>query len=1063
MKLQFKVQPYQTVAVEAVLDVFGAVHRQPFVDGIKYKVDPGKVEPVAPIDSTPAGMIAELAPEAPAPKSLGPGLRNADLALNPAQLLENIHVVQRRTPGLALSPDLVSSPAADLNLDVEMETGTGKTYVYIKTIMELHQRFGWSKYVVVVPSVAIREGVKKSFEITADHFLAEYKRRVRAFVYNSEHLEEVETFSSDDGIQVMIINAQNFNRDAKKADQEGADRKSKSSGLKMFKELDGFKSRRPIDVIAANRPILIIDEPQRLGSDPKKPSETLKALRRFNALFALRYSATHKIPHNKVHRLDALDAYKNKLVKKIAAKGISVRGLQGTSAYLYVDGVELGVGADFPKARLELEWQPKSGSSPVRKTFKVHKGSRLHDLSGELEAYKGLVVDEVDAIANTVTFIDGQSLTAGDMVNDSTEEQKRRIQIREVIRAHLDKERQLFPLGIKVLSLFFIDEVAKYRDYSRADQMGDYARMFEEEYLALCDARLSELDLHDAGNRYRTYLERDAVSAIHNGYFSKDKAGKWVDSDAGDTSDEKGKGLSKDAEAYDAILRDKEKLLDQSFPLRFIFSHSALREGWDNPNVFTLGFLKKATAGDSRRQEVGRGLRIAVDQNGDRTDNPVTVHQINVLTVVTEESYVDFVAGFQKETLALLSARPRTATADFFTGAVVIDSPAGVVHKITVEESKQLIRWLQKHDFLDLDDHLSESWINRSGQDVIPALPDSLVPYTHQVIELVDSLNVEAAPIEDARKPKIHRNNANFTKQGFLDLWDRINRRATYEVHFESGELISNSISALDRALNVTKLRYEVIDGIQEDVIEADDLAAGSSFRVTKREVAYSELSAQSSVKYDLLGEVAQKTDLTRRTCAAILSGVTPATFEMFRQNPEQFITETARIINEQKARAITAEHVEYHLSEDRYDSAIIFPEMIDAADLTKAVHTPHRNVYEYVLDDSGIERDFGAALDISEEVVVYTKLPRGFRIPTPISDYIPDWAIAFREGSVKHIYFVAETKGDLSSLELRGSEQKKIDYAKKLFAKLNEAAGNPGVKYDVVTNYDKLLEIVGA
>ncbi|NIJ05509.1 DEAD/DEAH box helicase family protein [Frigoribacterium faeni] len=1062
MKLHFKVQAYQTAAVDAVVDVFGALHRQPFVDGIKYKIDPGKSIWDPRAEGRTAGMLAALTPEVVRAEPRGPGLRNADLALSATQLLENLRIVQRRTPGLSPSSELVRSPAADLNLDVDMETGTGKTYVYIKTIMELHRKFGWSKYVIVVPSVAIREGVKKSFEITAEHFLNEYNRRVRAFVYDSDHIEDIETFSSDDGIQVMIINAQNFNRDAKKS-AEDVESKGKSSGLRMFRELDGFKSRRPIDVIAANRPILIIDEPQRLGSDPKKPSETLKALRQFNALFALRYSATHKIRHNTVHRLDALDAYNNKLVKKIAAKGISVKGLSGTSAYLYLDGIELGIGADFPKARLELEWQPKGGGTPARKTFKVRKGSRLYDLSGELEAYKGLVVDEVDAVDGKVTFIDGQSLLAGDVVNDSTEEQKRRIQIREVVRAHLDKERQLFPLGIKVLSLFFIDEVVKYRDYLRPDQMGDYARMFEEEYVTLRDSRLEELDLDKASERYRSFLERDAVGDIHNGYFSKDKTGKWVNSDAGEASDEKGKGLSKDAEAYDAILRDKEKLLDQDFPLRFIFSHSALREGWDSPNVFTLGFLKKATAGDSRRQEVGRGLRLAVDHDGDRTDNPDTVHQINVLTVVTEESYVEFVAGFQKETLALLSARPRTASVDFFTGAIVAAAPTGADHKITAEESKQLLRWLQKHEFVDLDDHLAETWLNRSGQEAIPSLPEALVPYTHQVIELIDSLNVQATPVDDARKPKIQRNNANFKKQAFLDLWDRINRRVTYEVHFDSKELIDNSISALDLSLHVTRLRYEVIDGVQQDMIEADALAAGGSFKVTRRQIAEFELTARSSVTYDLLGEVAEKTDLTRRTCAAVLAGVKPNTFEMFRQNPEQFINEAARIINEQKAQAITAEHVEYHLSDDRYNSSIIFPETLDATNFEKAVPTPNRNVYEYLIDDSGIERAFGAALDISEDVIVYTKLPRGFRIPTPISDYIPDWAIAFREGSIKHVFFVAETKGDLSTLELRTSEQKKIDYARKLFAKLNEVAGTPDVKYDVVTNYDQLIDIVGA
>lgn len=1051
MKLQFKIQEYQTTAVDAVVDCFRAVHRQPFADGIKYKIDPGRT-----LGRKAHTELGHGVDEAAAQS----GLRNTDLALSPAQLLENIHAVQRRTGGLALSSGLVLSPAANLNLDIEMETGTGKTYVYIKTIMELHRQFGWSKYVIVVPSVAIREGVKKSFEITADHFLVEYKRQARAFVYDSDHMEEVETFSSDDGIQVMIINAQNFNRDAKKAGDD-VDSKGKSAGLKMFKTLDGFKSRRPIDVIAANQPILIIDEPQRLGSNPNKPSETLKALGRFNALFALRYSATHKIEHNKVHRLDALDAYNKRLVKKIAARGISVKGLAGSSAYLYIDGIELGKGADFPKARLELEIQTKSGPI-VRKTIKVQKGSRLHDLSGGIEAYKDLVIDDVDANNDIVTLLDGQTLTVGQVTNDVTDEQKRRLQVREVIRAHLDKERQLFGLGIKVLSLFFIDEVGKYRDYAQPDRLGDYARVFEEEYEVLKAERLSELDLDEAGERYRSFLERDAVRDIHNGYFSVDKkSGRWVDSDTSDASDE-AKGVSRDAEAYDAILRDKEKLLDLDFPLRFIFSHSALREGWDNPNVFTLGFLKKATAGDSRRQEVGRGLRLSVDQNGDRTDNPVTVHDINVLTVVTEESYVDFVAGFQRETLSLLSARPRKATPEVFVGAALLDAAAGTEHKITLDEAKQLQHWLIKHDFVDYDQQLTDKWIGRKDLPEIPTLPPALQPYFYQVAELIDSLHVQAPKVDDGRKSKVvPMNTANFSKQEFQDLWNRINRRAVYQVEFDSQELIDNCIRVLDTSLQVIRMQYVVVEGIQRDVIEADQLESGESFKVARTKVEESSLSASSTVLYDLLGEIAEKTKLTRRTCATILSSITPATFAKFRQNPEQFIAEASRLINEQKAAAVV-KHIEYDLLDDRYDSSI-FTKDLTARDLSRAVHTPNRNVYEYVIDDSEVERAFGAALDVSEEVVVYTKLPRGFKIPTPLDDYNPDWAIAFMQGSVKHVYFVAETKGSLSSLELRGTEKAKIDCARKLFEKLNDAADTPGVKYDVVTSYDQLLQLVGA
>lgn len=1052
MKLQFKVQGYQTAAVDAVVDCFRAVHRQPFADNITYKIDPGHMGARGNQPELDHGLSAAAAET---------GYGNSSLLLNPEQILENVQAVQRRTAGLPLSRELVQSPAAGLNLDVEMETGTGKTYVYIKTIMELHRQFGWSKFVVVVPSIAIREGVKKSFEITADHFLAGYKTKARAFVYDSAHLEDVETFSSDAGIQVMIINAQNFNRDAKRADQDAAET-GKSPGLKMFKTLDAFKSRRPIDVIAANRPILIIDEPQRLGKNRARPSETLKALGRFNALFALRYSATHAIEHNKVHRLDALDAYNKKLVKKIAARGISVKGLAGSSAYLYVDGLELGRGADFPKARIEIQHQPKNGNIKL-KTVKVKKGDRLHDLSGGIEAYKGLVIDDIDAIADTVTLMDGQVLHGGQVTNDITDEQKRRLQIREVIRAHLDKERQLFGQGIKALSLFFIDDVHKYRDYNQPDRRGEYARVFEEEYEVLRAERLSELDLDEQAAAYRSFLERDPVRDIHNGYFSIDKkTGRWIDSDESDASDEKGKGLSKDAEAYDAILRDKEKLLDRDYPLRFIFSHSALREGWDNPNVFTLGFLKKATAGDSRRQEVGRGLRLAVDYNGERADNPVTVHDINVLTVVTEESYVDFVAGFQKETLSLLNARPRKVTPEFFAGAVLFDTLTGIEHQVTTDEANQLQHWLIKHDFIDYEQRLTEKWHGRGDLLEIPAMPPALQPYFYQVTELIDSLHVQAPKVDDGRKAKVvPMNRANFNKKEFQDLWARINHRVVYQVAFDSQELISNCTRVLDTSLEVARLQYIVTEGIQRDAIEVEELESGESFKVTRTKSSESTLSASSTVPYDLIGEIAERTTLTRRTIATILHGIRPDTFAKFKQNPEQFITEAARLIREQAA-ATMVEHIEYDILNDRYDASI-FTENQTAQDLSQAVHTPNKNVYEYVLDDSKVERDFGAALDTSDEVSVFTKLPRGLKIPTPLADYNPDWAIAFQEGSVKHIYFVAETKFSLSSLELRGAEKAKIDCANKLFEKLDQLAGSPGIRYHGVTSYDHLMQLVGA
>ncbi len=414
-------------------------------------------------------------------------------------LLSNVQQVQSQDPLLERSASLASSAAAKgaPNLDVEMETGTGKTYVYIKTMMELNRRYGWSKFIVVVPSIAIREGVMKSFEVTADHFQQEYGTKPRAFVYSSSRLHEVESFSSSPGVQVMIINIQAFNATGKDA-------------RRIYEELDDFQSRKPIDVIAANRPIVIIDEPQKIGA-----AKSLEALSRFNALAILRYSATHKVRHNLVHRLDAVDAYNDKLVKRIAVRGITVRGLSGSSAYLYVDTIEVRKGA-LPRARVEIAVQGKTAIT--RQVRWVEKGTRLHDLSGRLEAYRNLVVTDIDAVRDVIELSNGDIVVVGQLADrDVTEETKRRIQIREVIHAHLDKERQLFAQGIKVLSLFFIDEVAKYRDYEREDTRGDYQRWFEEEYREALNDAYAQLDLDDDAARYRAHLESIDVAATHAG------------------------------------------------------------------------------------------------------------------------------------------------------------------------------------------------------------------------------------------------------------------------------------------------------------------------------------------------------------------------------------------------------------------------------------------------------------------------------------------------------------------------------------------------------------------
>ncbi|MGN7157456.1 type III restriction-modification system endonuclease [Dietzia cercidiphylli] len=1027
MKLQFKIQPYQTEAVDSVVAVFAG---QPRRSGIAYRIDPGKVKP----NTTPQLFETSTSPDS--------GLRNAEIELSAAQLLANLHQVQK-SRNLPLSSKVVDSKAApgSPNLDIEMETGTGKTYVYIKTVMELNKRYGWSKFIIVVPSVAIREGVKKSFEVTAEHFQQSYGTKPRSFIYNSSQLHEIERFSSDAGVQVMIINIHAFNATGK-------------DNRRIYDVLDDFQSRKPIDVISANRPIVIIDEPQKIGA-PK----SLEALSRFNALMVLRYSATHKVEHTKVHRLDALDAYNQKLVKKIAVRGITVKGLAGSAAYLYLDAIEVKKGLP-PTARVELEIQRKGVSQIDRRAKRVTKGTRLHDLSNGIEAYKGLVVTEVSAIDDTITLSNGDVVVAGQLADrDVTEETKRRIQIREVIRAHIDKERELFSEDVKVLSLFFIDEVAKYRDYAREDTLGDYARVFEEEYAAVVEDVLGELELDGSTTAHQEYLRRDQPRDVHQGYFSIDRKSKHlVNGDVHKTGDEKGQ--SKDVAAYDLILKDKERLLSFSEPVRFLFSHSALREGWDNPNVFVMGMLKKSDNTVSRRQEIGRGLRLAVDQYGERMDNPDTVHDINELTVVTDESYTDFVAGLQREIAESLAARPRKASVKFFIGKTFqTESGESVVEE---KLATALYNHLLRNDYVDDDGLVTQKFKNdkESGTLAIPT-SEVLKPVIDFMWPLVDALYIDIpAPTNDRKPKKIPLNDANFQKKEFQELWGRINHKAVYQVEFDSAELISKCVKTLDTHLNVAAMQYVVQSGTQRESLDAGDLAAGAGFDVSTTSTKTEKASAGSQVKYDLLGEVTEKTQLTRRTAAAILGSINPNTFAKFRLNPEQFITEAARLINEQKATVIV-EHLTYDALEDRFDTAI-FTENQTKQDLTNAGNKLTKHIYDYVITDSKIERDFVAALDTSTEVAVYAKLPRGFFIPTPVGNYNPDWAIAFTEGSVKHVYFVAETKGSLSTLQLKGVENAKIECARKFFSEVNQKFEGQ-VKYDVADSYSKLMELVTA
>ena len=1032
MKFQFKIQQYQTDAVNSVVNIFAG---QPFSDRVSYVRDLGITKNN---QYTQMSMVNE---SGSSDDEAAIGFENARLTLSSWQLLQNIRNMQARN-NIKQSEALVSHLGA-CSLDVEMETGTGKTYVYIKTIFELNKRYGWSKFIVVVPSIAIREGVYKTFQITQDHFMEHYGKKARFFVYNSKNLTELDNFSASSGINVMIINIQAFNTSLK----EGG--RSKEA-RRIYEKLDEFGSRRPIDVIKANRPILILDEPQKMGGD-----KTQKALANFNPLFCLNYSATHVQHHNLVYVLDAVDAYNKRLVKKIEVKGFEVKNLRGTDRYLFLENIIISPKKP-PVAKIELEIKHKKSINRVTRILGL--GDDLYVESNEMEQYKGYVISDIAPISGTVSFTNGVVLSRGEVIGDVSEKDLRRIQIRETIISHFEKEKHLFELGIKTLSLFFIDEVAKYRKYNEAGEEvnSEYGEMFEQEYISVLNDYITLED-----TPYVRYLKSIDPAKTHAGYFSIDKHGRKVDSPTKKGSDE-----SDDISAYDLILKDKERLLSFEEPVRCIFSHSALREGWDNPNVFQICTLKHGgTSPTHKRQEVGRGLRLCVNQRGERMDVEKcanSVHSINLLTVIASEGYRNFVADLQTGIKEALYERPTKATVEYFTGKTVMVGEE--MHVLSVQEAKDIYRYLIKNDYIDNNDSIMESYRTDLENNRLAPLPESLAPIgegVHALIQSVFDESVLSRMIENGNRTKIPENvlNENFYKKEFQTLWNYINHQYAYTVEFDSRELIEKAIKHINENMYVSQLQYTVTAGRQADELDGNAIALGNSFVRENARTENLKHAATSQIKYDLIGKIAEGTTLTRRTVTAILAGIEKPVFACFKQNPEEFIAKAIHLINEQKATMIV-EHISYDQIEKQYDSTIFTAEK-GTGDFAKAFRAK-KNIQDYVFTDGtaekSVERRFAEDMDKADEVCVYAKLPKGFAIPTPVGNYSPDWAIAFYEGTVKHIYFIAETKGTMESLNLRPIEQAKIKCAKKLFNHLSASK----VKYHDVDSYQSLLNIMG-
>lgn len=1017
LTLKFKNQQFQTDAARAVTDVFRGQRNMSMTE---FTHDIGR----------PSDGLQDLFDAI--------GLRNQSITLDDGQLLENIRQIQMAAQ---LRPSETIN-RNDLRLTIEMETGTGKTYTYIKTMFELNKLYGWSKFIIVVPSIAIREGVSRSFEIMSEHFAAEYGKRIQSFVYDSKQLTKIDQFASDSNMHVMIINTQAF-----AARGEDARR--------IYMKLDAFRSRKPIDVIAATRPILIIDEPQSvLGADKK--NATREKMKEFKPLFTLLYSATHRADDivNMVYRLDAMDAYNKKLVKKISVKGINQNGSTATNGYLYLESIELSEGN--PRARIGFD---KKGANGVRQVTQLGSdGFDIYQQSGRLEEYaNGYRIESIDGYKRFIRLLNGTVLYEGDMIGRVNDIYIRRQQIRETILSHIDKERRLFKMGIKCLSLFFIDHVDNYRIYNQGGgtSKGPFAEIFEKEYNDI----VSTLQLRtDDSQEYIEYLKRWKAEEVHNGYFSRDKKGHFVQPSATELRN----GNSNDTSAYDLIMKDKEKLLSFDEPTRFIFSHSALKEGWDNPNVFQICTLKDSDNQTKKRQEVGRGMRLCVNSQGERQDESVLhgrVFEVNELTVIASESYNSFAAGLQAEIAEAVGDRPVKVQPALFVD-MLVTATNGEQKRLDELGSSFLFSELAAHNYVNKQGQLTQKFYDDKQQGVLD-FGENYNEYKSDIVKRLDAVfNPDAVKPDNARQTREAKfNSQKFERKEFQELWSKINHQTYYTVDFKTEDLIEKAVIELDEHLRVSEISLQVTIGSLNEIRGRQSLAEGNAMTVTGKDTYTIKELANENVKYDLVGKLVEATGLTRRVIVNILQKIKPNTFYMFRANPEEFIIKAGNIINQCKAVAVI-EHVAYHKLDKTFDSDIFSAAALKGRLGVNAMEST-KSLYDLVVVDSqGIEMNFAKELEDQNEVIIYTKLPGGFYINTPAGHYNPDWAIVFKEGSdIKHVYFVAETKGyrDDEVLDYRYTERVKIECARRHFATISDST----VTYDVVKDYAALRDVI--
>lgn len=996
MKLKFIDQQYQTDAVNAICNIF---------EGSEIK------NSLFTIDVSNDKNFNYMIEGEGVSYFTGHGNK---LSIDDFTMLENVQHIQEEN-------DIQRTKSLEnKNFTIEMETGTGKTYVYTKTMLELNKRYGFTKFIIVVPSIAIKEGVFSSLNATEEHFKEKYDNVVyNYFVYDSSHLERIQDFATSTNIEIMIINIDAFRKSFADPDKE-------TKANLIHRESDRLSGNKPIDLIASTNPIVIIDEPQSVDNT-KKSKEAITSL---NPLCILRYSATHKELYNLMFRLTPVDAYQENLVKHIEVASITSNE---ASAKPYVKLLSVSDKNNSYTARVEIYVNNKKTGVIDKKTVTVKTNDDLWETSNEVDYYKdnGYIVDNIDCFKGeeSISFSNGEYLNIGSVIGDVDDATIKKAQIRQTIELHLNKELHYVKKDIKVLSLFFIDEVAKYRDYEREDQKGDYARWFEEEYTKLINLPKYKVLREKYGDKISLDAER-----VHDGYFSKDGKGRVKNST--------GAGVSKDDETtYQLIMKDKEQLLSFDEPIRFIFSHSALKEGWDNPNVFQVCTLVETKDTMTKRQKVGRGLRICVNQNGER----ILENKYNVLSVIANESYKEFATSLQKE-LESDNFKFGIIEPISFTG-ICMKQIDGSTYELTQEDSKEVFDYLVKNEYMTAKGKINTKYHTEKHEGIF-TLPEKFESYLPKIMKRIDNLTKEIEIKDVSRKIPVKLNKEVQLSPEFETLWNKIKQKTKYSVNMDIDKL---KAQAIEQIKLMPRIKEDKIDSqiTRVDINKQGVKDAGHQIRELGAVYEFEKPSYP-----DFIRRLQDATQLLRKTIIEVIAK--SGRLSEFYINPEEFIKQVSKILLSVKKENLT-DGIKYEKIDEFYEQDLIFndDELYGYKDRNVLEVDSNKNIYDHVIYDSVVEKDFAVEAENDDDVILYAKLPSTFKIDTPIGYYNPDWALVLNTDEGEKLYFVAETKGTENINDLKGSEKKKILCGRKHFEVIDN-----GVRYEVVKELRSLKHL---